>query len=131
MAIAFFNEMVKTGIKPDHIIFVHLLHACTHAGLADEALDYYNKIHTVYGVKYVPAHHSCIIDALSRCGRLDEAENLLNNLPHVDVMDYKTLLGACRTYVCYVWNSGNRQVMGLRNSVYFYVNHLMCLRHAR
>ncbi len=41
-------------------------------------------------------HYSCMVDALGRAGRLDEAENLIAQLQDPPVVLYKALLGACR-----------------------------------
>ncbi|KAL4278862.1 hypothetical protein GQ457_03G006230 [Hibiscus cannabinus] len=52
---------------------VDVLKACSHGtGLADEALDYFDRMHKVYNVEADAFHYSCLVDALSRAGRLYE-----------------------------------------------------------
>ncbi|CAN0842603.1 Pentatricopeptide repeat-containing protein At4g16835, mitochondrial [Linum grandiflorum] len=52
-----------------------------------------------YGVDPRPDHYSCMVDLLSRAGRLDSALELIKNMPfkpHPAI--YGTLLGACRVH---------------------------------
>jgi pentatricopeptide repeat protein len=43
-----FEQMCKEGIEPDDIIFVYLLSACSHAGLVDEGMCYYDSMSKNY-----------------------------------------------------------------------------------
>ncbi|KAK8627194.1 hypothetical protein V6N13_134815 [Hibiscus sabdariffa] len=52
---------------------VEVLKACSHGGLADETLDYFDRMHKVYNVEADAFHYSCLVDALSRAGRLYDA----------------------------------------------------------
>ncbi|CAI0417601.1 unnamed protein product [Linum tenue] len=52
-----------------------------------------------YGVEPKPDHYSCMVDLLSRAGKLDEAVDLIKKSPfkpHPAI--YGTLLGACRIH---------------------------------
>lgn len=47
-------------------------------------------------------HQTCIIDAISRSGRIAEAEEFLTHkmTKPIVLQAFKTFLGACRLYVC-------------------------------
>ncbi|XP_050371452.1 pentatricopeptide repeat-containing protein At3g24000, mitochondrial [Argentina anserina] len=94
-----FHEMVSLGVKPDHVTFVSLLSACSHGGLVDDGLAYYNAMTTEFGVPPAIEHCVCIIDLLGRSGRLSEANNFINNMP-VPTTDlvWRSLLAACKIH---------------------------------
>lgn len=92
-----FKRMQFCGIKPNHVTFVGVLTACSHIGLVDEGLYYYDSMSTIYAICPTREHCSCIVDLLARAGRLSEAENFINKMPiEADVIMWKTLLAACR-----------------------------------
>ncbi|KAK9109658.1 hypothetical protein Sjap_017718 [Stephania japonica] len=72
-ALLMFSEMESSRVKPDGITFLVVLKACSHAGLADEALKCFKQMRMFYGVEANSEHYSCLIDVLSRAGRLEEA----------------------------------------------------------
>jgi pentatricopeptide repeat protein len=41
-ALKHFERMCKTGVQPKDITFIRLLSACSHAGLVDEGMQYYD-----------------------------------------------------------------------------------------
>jgi len=77
-ALAVFNEMIKQGHKPDTITFISVLSACSPAGLVEDALTLYSTMATRFCVQQdirgwlsYTRHLNCIVDALSRAGRMD------------------------------------------------------------
>lgn len=72
-AIETFNDMIRSGIRPTSGSFTSLLSACSHAGLVDEGLTYYNYMVSKFKVAPGAEHHVCMVDMLGRSGRLDEA----------------------------------------------------------
>ncbi|KAF5191018.1 Pentatricopeptide repeat [Thalictrum thalictroides] len=94
-----FYDMLECGIKPNEITFMGILSACTHAGLVDEGLKFFNQIDKVYGISPTIEHYGCVVDLLSRAGRLNEAEDLINSMPmKPNVIVWGALLGGCRIY---------------------------------
>ena len=90
-------ELAK--VQPDGITFIGVLKACSHAGLADEALDYFARMCTDYGMEASSDHYSCLVDVLSRAGRLYEAYQVIREMPvKVTAKAWGALLGACRIY---------------------------------
>ncbi|CAJ2630767.1 unnamed protein product [Trifolium pratense] len=81
-AIEFFERVVKEeGINPDHVTFTHLLSACSHSGLVMEGKYYFKIMFDVYKVQPRSDHYSCMVDLLGRCGLLNEAHELIKNMP--------------------------------------------------
>lgn len=98
-ALEIFHEMECDKVRPDGITFLGVLKACSHAGLADEAKEYVAKMQEVYEVEVTSDHYSCLVDVLSRAGRLYEAYDVLTKMPvKVTAKAWGALLGACRTY---------------------------------
>ncbi|XP_028769925.1 pentatricopeptide repeat-containing protein At5g48910-like [Neltuma alba] len=94
-----FREMIENGLRPSDITFMGLLTACTHAGLVDEGLDYFHMMDQVYGIAPKIEHYGCVVDLLSRTGRLEKAESLVISMPiEPNVLVWGALLGGCRKY---------------------------------
>ncbi|XP_054823187.1 pentatricopeptide repeat-containing protein At4g02750 [Prosopis cineraria] len=93
-------ELLKTsGIKPDDITMVGVLSACSHSGLIDRGMEYFHSMERDYGIAANSKHYTCMIDLLGRAGRLEEAENLMKNMPfEPDAASWGALLGASRIY---------------------------------
>jgi len=98
-ALEIFQEMEMAKVKPDGITFLGVLKACSHAGLADDAKEYVARMREVYGIGVTSDHYSCLVDVLSRAGRLYEAYDVLTKMPvKATAKAWGALLGACRTY---------------------------------
>ncbi|XP_022158958.1 pentatricopeptide repeat-containing protein At4g37170 [Momordica charantia] len=98
-ALHFFELLLKSGTNPDHITFVGVLSACTHAGLVDKGLEYFHSIKEKHGLTHTADHYACIIDLLARAGRFTEAESIINKMPmKPDKFLWASLLGGCRMY---------------------------------
>ncbi|WCJ41468.1 Pentatricopeptide repeat (PPR) superfamily protein [Euphorbia peplus] len=98
-AMKLFDEMVKTGIRPNDVTFIGVLTACVHSGLVDEALRIFEMMEKDYGVKPRADHYTCIVDVLGRAGRLNEALELVKTMPIQPTASvWGALLGACRVH---------------------------------
>ncbi|XP_024020752.1 pentatricopeptide repeat-containing protein At5g48910 [Morus notabilis] len=94
-----FDAMIEHGMRPNDITFMGLLTACTHAGLVDKGLRYFDVMDRTYGIVPKVEHYGCVVDLLSRAGRLDEAEKLIISMPvKSNVIVWGALLGGCRIY---------------------------------
>jgi len=80
-AIELFEEMRRQGFKPDAVTLTGVLTACSHAGLTEQGLSYYDLMTTQYGVPARMEHYGCVVDLLGRAGRLDEAMRVVETLP--------------------------------------------------
>ncbi|XP_023513900.1 pentatricopeptide repeat-containing protein At1g31430 isoform X1 [Cucurbita pepo subsp. pepo] len=101
-ALRLFTEMELEGAKPDDITFIGVLSACSHGGLVEEGRRYFNSMKTVYRIEPKVEHYGCVIDLLGRAGRLDEAEELIREIPSENnailIPLYGALLSACRIH---------------------------------
>ncbi|CAN1157882.1 Putative pentatricopeptide repeat-containing protein At5g09950 [Linum perenne] len=98
-AIESFNEMLQLGVKPNHVTFVSLLSACSHGGLVEEGLRYYDSMTKEFNISPRIAHCVCMIDLLGRSGRLDKAEAFIKEMP-IPPTDFvwRSLLAACKVH---------------------------------
>ncbi|GAA0168641.1 hypothetical protein LIER_23313 [Lithospermum erythrorhizon] len=91
--------MLQEGIKPDYITFVSVLSACGHSGLIDQGFSYFNSMSVRHDVNPGPEHYACMIDLVSRAGRLQEAKRFVDAMPIVpNASVWGALLGACLKY---------------------------------
>ncbi|KAJ7536349.1 hypothetical protein O6H91_12G065500 [Diphasiastrum complanatum] len=93
------EDMQAQGLKPDKVIFISILAACSHKGLVEEGKGYFKSMSEHYGISPGIEHYSCMVDLLGRAGKLDEAEHLLQTMPmSPDIVGWGSLLTACKTY---------------------------------
>lgn len=98
-AIALFEQMEMLGIVPDNKTFVALLTACSCDGLVDEGWNYFNSMVKNYGIFANLEHYKCMVHNMGTAGLLDEALDLIEQMPHVpDASIWDTLLQACRVH---------------------------------
>ncbi|OVA09774.1 Pentatricopeptide repeat [Macleaya cordata] len=98
-ALRMYSEFLVSGIEPSHVTFLSVLSACSHAGLVSEGLEIFKSMTEEYRIEPKLEHRACIVDLLSRAGRLQEAYNFVKRMfpqPTIDVLGI--LLDACRTY---------------------------------
>jgi pentatricopeptide repeat protein len=99
-AIALFKDMVtKADVKPNHVTFIGVLTACSHAGMVKEGHYYFALMKDKYGILPSADHYTCMVDLLGRTGLVDEALDLVKSMtvePHGGV--WGALLGACRIH---------------------------------
>lgn len=97
-ALRLFSQLVETGLRPDGIIFLCLLSACSHAGMVSEGSELFEKMEE-YGLEKNHEHYACMIDLYSRAGFLNKAIKVIKTMPVEPGKDaYGALLGACRIH---------------------------------
>ncbi|KAL5194502.1 putative pentatricopeptide repeat-containing protein [Glycine soja] len=98
-AVELFNEMIRSGIKPDKMVFMAVLSACSHAGLVDEGLRYFRLMTSYYNITPDIEIYGCVVDLFGRAGRVKEAYQLIENMPfNPDESIWAALLGACKVH---------------------------------
>ncbi|XP_015957479.1 pentatricopeptide repeat-containing protein At3g14730 [Arachis duranensis] len=94
-----FSRMCQAQMVPNEISFVGLLSACNHAGMVEEGLEFLAVMESKYGVSPSIEHYTCVIDMLSRAGKLTEAYELVRTMPYqADPVGWRSLLAACRLH---------------------------------
>ncbi|XP_016474741.2 pentatricopeptide repeat-containing protein At1g31430-like [Nicotiana tabacum] len=99
-ALTVFEEFEWTkSIAPNELILLAVLFACSHCGLVDKGLHYFNSMEKVYNIQPNARHYTCVVDMLSRSGRLSEAEKFILDMPcEPEVQAWAALLSGCKTY---------------------------------
>lgn len=99
VALRYFEDMQREGLKPDDVAFVNLLSACSHKGLVQEGCHHFKSMIEDHGITPVLEHYTCMADLLSRAGRLIDAEAILKSMPcQSSVVGWMSLLSNCRTH---------------------------------
>ncbi|PWA84194.1 tetratricopeptide repeat (TPR)-like superfamily protein [Artemisia annua] len=98
-ALELFKKMQIEGTKPDYVTFVNVLTACSHMGMVKEGWNYFNMMSDIYGITPRIDHYACMVDLLSRGGKLNEAKDFIESAP-IDhgLCLWRILLSACRNY---------------------------------
>lgn len=98
-ALRLFELMTTSGIEPNQVTLLGVLTACSHRGLVEEGLRYFETMRKNYGIEANEKHCACIVDLLGRAGRLEDAQNFIFDSGFEDdpVM-WRALLGACRVH---------------------------------
>ncbi|KAL0286132.1 UNVERIFIED_CONTAM: Pentatricopeptide repeat-containing protein [Sesamum calycinum] len=74
-AIKMFERMRESGVKPNGTTFLAALTACSHVGLLDKGLEYFDLMkHDAFLPQ--AEHYACVVDLYGRAGFLHEAEEI-------------------------------------------------------
>ncbi|XP_004308660.1 PREDICTED: pentatricopeptide repeat-containing protein At2g33680 [Fragaria vesca subsp. vesca] len=98
-ALDLFEEMRLGETKPDYVTFVNVLSACSHMGFVERGWIYFKMMYDEFGIAPRVEHYACMVDVLSRAGRLDEAKHFIESatIDH-GIYLWRILLSACRNY---------------------------------
>ncbi|KAM6541046.1 hypothetical protein CsatB_005493 [Cannabis sativa] len=98
-ALILFEQMKNAGFEPDSITFVAVLSACSHGGLVSEGREHFKSMLRDYKLEPREEHYACLIDLLGRIGLLDQAYDLIRNMPMLPSESaWGALLNACRMH---------------------------------
>ncbi|CAN6459162.1 unnamed protein product [Victoria cruziana] len=98
-AIALFEQMLNSQVKPDDATFASLLSACSHAGLVKEGQHWFRLMSNVFHIQPGEKHYACLVDMLARAGRVHEAHEWIKSMvikPGIAV--WSALLSGCRNH---------------------------------
>ncbi|ONI07780.1 hypothetical protein PRUPE_5G139200 [Prunus persica] len=99
-ALEMFSQMeASSNVRQNEVTFLGVLSACSHGGFVEKGFRYFKAMSEIY--KLVPRieHYGCMVDLLGRANLLNEAEKFIRAMPiHPDVVIWRSLLFACRTY---------------------------------
>ncbi|KAG7544787.1 Pentatricopeptide repeat [Arabidopsis suecica] len=98
-ALKYFDLLLKSGTKPDHVTFVNVLSACTHAGLVEKGLEFFYSITEKHGLTHTSDHYTCLVDLLARSGRFEQLKSIISEMPmQPSKFLWASVLGGCSTY---------------------------------
>ncbi|KAH6758917.1 Tetratricopeptide repeat superfamily protein [Perilla frutescens var. frutescens] len=97
-AVQVFEKMRIAGLPIDGVTFVVLLYSCSHSGIVDQGIHYFNNMKD-FGVVPEAEHYACMVDLLGRAGRLNDAMKLITNMPmQANPIVWVSLLSASRLH---------------------------------
>ncbi|KAF6167504.1 hypothetical protein GIB67_031705 [Kingdonia uniflora] len=98
-ALKLFEEMRRGGISPNEITFTGVLSACNHCGLVGEGRRWFYSMKQNYHIDPGIEHFSSMIDLFARVDFLEEAMNLIDNMPFkADASIWSSVLRGCVTH---------------------------------
>ncbi|XXG89187.1 hypothetical protein AAC387_Pa12g1252 [Persea americana] len=99
-ALGLFQAMTRgVGVRPDGVTFLAAMSACAHKGLVEEGRRLLESMEKDYKIEAGVEHYGCMVDMLGRAGQLEEAYELIMQMPvPSNDMVWGALLGACRIH---------------------------------
>lgn len=97
-AFEIFDQMLNEEVIPNSATFVAVLSACGHTGELEKGWKVFKMMISDYELNPRPEHFGCMVDLLGRCGKLQEARELINEMPNPSASVFHSLLGACQLH---------------------------------
>uniref|UniRef100_A0A452XZ72 Pentatricopeptide repeat-containing protein n=1 Tax=Aegilops tauschii subsp. strangulata TaxID=200361 RepID=A0A452XZ72_AEGTS len=79
-AVALFDQMHASGVKPDSIVGLGVLSACCRAGMVLKGLEIYNSLVKDHKVHPTVEMSACVVDLLGRSGLIDHALDFIKSM---------------------------------------------------
>nr|XP_043609329.1 pentatricopeptide repeat-containing protein At3g12770 [Erigeron canadensis] len=80
-AVDLYDKMIANGVKPDTIVVVGVLSACSRSGLTEKGLDIYKKAINVYGIEPNAEMCSCVVNLFRQSGKPEKALTFIKGMP--------------------------------------------------
>lgn len=98
--IKLYKKMLMEGIKPDEVVLVTVISACSHTGQVKLGLEYFYSMVHKFGLAPCSELYGCVVDMLCRAGELEKAWRLIKEIDHkrneiLNVSSWGALLSAC------------------------------------
>ncbi|KAK9161871.1 hypothetical protein Syun_008212 [Stephania yunnanensis] len=98
-ALQLFHEMQERHIEIDGITFLVVLSACNHAGLVEEGQQLFKCVKQCGKTLLTVEHYACYVDLLARFGKLEEAYEVVIDMPMKPSPSiWSCLVSACRIH---------------------------------
>uniref|UniRef100_A0A0D9XNB7 Pentacotripeptide-repeat region of PRORP domain-containing protein n=1 Tax=Leersia perrieri TaxID=77586 RepID=A0A0D9XNB7_9ORYZ len=99
IAFALVGQMEKSAMILNDNTFIGLLCSCTHTGLIQDGQRYFHNMTKLYHISPRIEHYGCMVDLLSRAGLLQEAHQLIVDMPmQANAVIWGALLGGCKIH---------------------------------
>lgn len=100
-ALNLFNEMIRSGKRPNMSTFLILLTACKNSGLVEEGVKIFAEMEEKYGFAPREKHFTCLVDMLAQVGLVAEAINLIGKMPNgSSERGWRSLFASCKISSC-------------------------------
>lgn len=98
-ALNLFDAMCSEGVKPDDVVFIAVLSACTHGGFVEDGKRIFSQMVHKFGLEPRIEHYGCMVDLLGRAGKLEEAVGFVESM-HLEpnAVIWATLLASCKIH---------------------------------
>ncbi|KAF8412514.1 hypothetical protein HHK36_000482 [Tetracentron sinense] len=94
-----FEQMPGLNIRRDGITYLTVLWACSHGGMVNQGLDYFESMTKEDLISAGPEHYACMVDLLCRSGHLPQALEFIKMMPlKPSVGLWSAFLNSCRLY---------------------------------
>ncbi|KAM5561463.1 pentatricopeptide repeat-containing protein [Rosa sericea] len=98
-ALGMYRKMKEDGFEPNETSFLSLLTACSHSGLLEEGIKFFHSMERNHNIRLTEKHYASFVDLLSRAGRFEEAEALIEQMPFKPGSSvFEALLSGCQAH---------------------------------
>ncbi|KAK4352602.1 hypothetical protein RND71_028120 [Anisodus tanguticus] len=98
-SLSLYYELLAVGGQLDRITLTAVLLACSYGGFVDEGITIFSSMEEEYGVRPGIEHYTCVVGMMIRAGKLKEAGDILQNMPHEPNSEiWESILLACDIY---------------------------------
>ncbi|XP_020261400.1 pentatricopeptide repeat-containing protein At3g62890-like [Asparagus officinalis] len=95
----FYRMEIEGVVKPNDITFIGVLRACSHSGLVAKGKQLFKRMACDFGLTPKVEHYGCMVDLLGRAGLLEEAQEMVKEMPmEPNVIVWGSLLAACKVH---------------------------------
>ncbi|XP_002978636.2 pentatricopeptide repeat-containing protein At4g14050, mitochondrial [Selaginella moellendorffii] len=95
-ALKLFSRLQMEGLKPDRVVFVHVLSACSDPSLAAQGRAIHRMIVEETDLAKNTLVNNSVLNMYARCGRMDAAWRHFESLEEKrDAVSYTTMINAC------------------------------------
>jgi pentatricopeptide repeat protein len=93
-ALELFQQMQKEGVQPNSVTFVGALNACASVAALEEGRCAHEWILQSEWHSNIFVGNS-LVDMYGKCGSMEDAQRVFNNMPLHDVVSWNAILGGC------------------------------------
>lgn len=95
-----YNRMrAENKITPDSATLLTVLSGCSHGGMENRGLKFFDEMAVKCGIDLGIEHYGCVVDLLGRAGQLERALQFIKEMPfEPNAAIWGSLLGACRVH---------------------------------
>uniref|UniRef100_A0A0D9WMP9 Pentacotripeptide-repeat region of PRORP domain-containing protein n=1 Tax=Leersia perrieri TaxID=77586 RepID=A0A0D9WMP9_9ORYZ len=98
-SIDLFNEMLKDNVHPNEVVFTSILSACSHTGMVNAGKEYFDSMAQHFNITPSMKHYACMVDVLARAGHLEQALELIQNMPvKAEISVWGSFLHGCQLH---------------------------------
>ncbi|KFK23944.1 hypothetical protein AALP_AAs47289U000400 [Arabis alpina] len=98
-ALLMLDDMIKIRVHPNRTTLVVILSACSHSGLVEEGVRWFESMAIQHGIVPDQEHYACLIDLLGRAGCFKELMSKIKKMPFKpDEHIWNAILGVSRIH---------------------------------